>query len=61
MFEDKKENRRKTLNNKKKKESFKKHIYQEDESAPKNKRFKNNKENMRADEIWEEWHNSEEL
>jgi hypothetical protein len=63
MFdENKKENRRKNLNTKKKKENSKKRLqnYNEDLSFGDSHNIKYEKNNMKADEIWEEWYNREE-
>lgn len=62
MFDDnKKENRRKHLNINKKKDSFKKRIrYEDEEYTPKKKSHKNSLRDTRADELWEEWENTNE-
>jgi len=58
MFEDKKENRRKHLTSNKKKESSKrKHKYEDDDFIPRKRSPKHDKEDVRAEEIWEEWEN----
>lgn len=58
MFDDKKENRRKHLTNNKKRESSKrKHKYDEDDFIPRKRSPKYDKEDARAEEIWEEWEN----
>lgn len=63
MFEDnKKENRRKNFTSKKKKDSSKRRFNSlDDDVIPRSgKHIKSHKDNMKADEIWEEWQNREE-
>lgn len=59
MFEDNKENRRKTFNNKKKKTSPKHRFSDDEDGGFKQGNRKYQKDNIKADEIWEEWNNRE--
>jgi hypothetical protein len=61
LDENKKENRRKNLNTKKKKVNSKKRFqdFNEDASFGDGHNIRYEKNNIKADEIWEEWNNRE--
>ena len=61
LDENKKENRRKNLNTKKKKVNSKKRFqdFNEDPSFGDSHSIRYEKNNIKADEIWEEWNNRE--